>query len=549
MSSGALISFEIRSIQRYVFASTRMRDIVGASRALDALGSTVIPKVVGDAGKLILNAGGVAWIYCPDAPAEKAGESARRVAARIVQATRRQLGPVDISLSITKGDLSFGTLERAADEARRARRRWSGAVQLGGQPLASRCVRCGEGVAGSQQPDPDGRKPDPDGRSEDVCDSCALKSKRRRSLHRVEGDLEGVTPGLLEPRDFEAVAGEGRQLALVVADANRMGERLQNVGKTLKDDLTQLAAYTSAVDETLRGALNAALKAALPDALKDARPGASRPYQLILFGGDDIVIATRGRIGLPLAMGLANAVDSLAAKRPLRGEPWAGLSISVAVVVAHVGTPFLVLHEVAERLLASAKLATRPPSGESTPDVSAVNFLRLSGSHVSPWTGTARDVRFERPERPLVTVHSGKPYLGQGTLSLDRLTQGQSLFAEVPRSRRYELAARTSIAAATARGLSTAVEEREFVSDEYDREIKRLEELGGERAELATRIRTFFKEWAASSEVPKDQRDAATRPPWIAVKNWGGSTTEYRNPIPDLIEALEMSAVKAAGAR
>jgi len=167
----------------------------------------------------------------------------------------------------------------------------------------------------------------------------------------------------------ELAGGKGRYLALVHVDGNGVGKRTPqtqrstgNATLTLQSWLDQEAkveAFFASMRQSVRQALAEALAETFePDG---ATPGIS-PYQLLMLGGDDLLLACRAEFALPFVANYALALANkpLSDKRPL--------DIGAGVAIAQPTFPFHALHALAEELAASAKRLSRACEGNSVVD-------------------------------------------------------------------------------------------------------------------------------------------------------------------------------------
>lgn len=186
--------------------------------------------------------------------------------------------------------------------------------------------------------------------------------------------------GWEDPDDFtEIVGGKGGYLALIHVDGNGVGKRKpdpkelplkegsQSAADALKgwlDSETQVEAFFY----TMRSQVRASLVEALGKTYADTRPSSDgkgkrkRPYQLLMVGGDDVLLLCRAQDALPFVNHYACALRN----RPLSdGRP---LDVGAGVVIARPTFPFHAMHALAEELAASAKRLARGQSGRSVVD-------------------------------------------------------------------------------------------------------------------------------------------------------------------------------------
>ncbi|MBM4369832.1 MAG: hypothetical protein FJ102_26720 [Deltaproteobacteria bacterium] len=158
------------------------------------------------------------------------------------------------------------------------------------------------------------------------------------------------------PSDFNALCGN-EYLAVVHADGNGIGRRQAAVeaavaGREWAERESAVQAFFHAMRVAVREAVVKALVATFGrlDADTLASFEGVRPYQLLMLGGDDLLLVCRARFALPFLVNYARELAEL----PL-GNPASPISIGAGVAIARPSVPFHRLHAVAERLADSAK--------------------------------------------------------------------------------------------------------------------------------------------------------------------------------------------------
>jgi Cas10/Cmr2, second palm domain len=192
------------------------------------------------------------------------------------------------------------------------------------------------------------------------------------------------------PLDFDELGrseGEHSYIAVVHADGNGMGDRIQRIGKMSKnnrDYITRLRAFSQAVKEAAQSALDATLERLVTRLKKDGgsqllhknaagkalaeiklKPAGGGRYFLpcrpIVFGGDDVTFVCDGRLGLSFAVEYLRRFENETeiTKRPdCNGRITA--CAGIAIVKTHY--PFARAYMLAEELCKSAKTYRRKVS-------------------------------------------------------------------------------------------------------------------------------------------------------------------------------------------
>jgi hypothetical protein len=233
-------------------------------------------------------------------------------------------------------------------------------------------------------------------------------------------------------RDFTELAGDG-DLGLIVADGDGVGRILETL-----DPLTELNAFSEGLDRHLRGTVRRALQSVLRPWLATILAGEHRlPVEVLYRGGDDLVIACRGSLALPLAahliVGFRGGTDwSWAGGRPI--------GLSAGVVVTGAAFPFRTAHEIADGLLREAKRAALEGGGKARGE-GAVDFAVISESFADlPGILATRSIG-TGAEPPLYLT--GRPYraAARGPRSVGSLYRACRILdrSAFPRSRLFDL--------------------------------------------------------------------------------------------------------------
>ena len=196
------------------------------------------------------------------------------------------------------------------------------------------------------------------------------------------GDVIGLMePGLREhgrlPKDLKALCGR-EYMAVIHADGNSIGNAVkQIIDRHIVNDDASFLTREAAVEKfffenrlAFRKAVNTALKGRF--AGKDGDPkteGRTRPYQLLMLGGDDLLMVCRARDAMRLVLEITQELKKLS------GAP----TIGVGVAIASPNVPFHHLNGLAETLTASAKRLYRCLEGERRP-ASVIDWHVETGS-------------------------------------------------------------------------------------------------------------------------------------------------------------------------
>ncbi len=406
MGKRCLVAFDTDHIKQYVFATDKLAEIRGASSILDRLNRHDMARIAREEGfvayPVYTNGGSGLFLLEGDKPeGERFGRS--------VQAAYRQQTGGGASITFAVEDIPAHipdtveavrkanlkeTLARLRYRLDECKDRPPAVVTLPSHPFMRTCDACGSRYA--EQAD-DSEVNDPLSRDRRYCGVCMRKRdedggiKGRMSDILAERSRTGtvtrtktrpytweqmlrllppgeydIPPDTSRPPDFDRIpTGDGVRdyMALIYADGNGMGQMMSGL-HTL--DAVEQAAHR--IDNAVFVALSRAIKQHLKIALNQTPH--TFPFDILLIGGDDIVIVTPATRALVVACTLAKEFY----------KESSGRSLAVGVVLAPIKYPFGLLHDLAESTLDFAKkeAATRPrdPAYGDT----MINFITVTGS-------------------------------------------------------------------------------------------------------------------------------------------------------------------------
>lgn len=200
----------------------------------------------------------------------------------------------------------------------------------------------------------------------------------------VVGLIRKQMPAFKRPaKDFKELCG-GDYLAVIHADGNGIGKRSSLARGAAPDSPLPIQKFLEREVEgerffhsmrvTVRKALLRALQQTFGNREADYWQ-VCQPYQILMLGGDDILLVCRAKSALGFVVAYANALTS---ELPSDGRP---LTIGAGVVIAAPTLPFYRLHQLAEMLATSAKRLYRGLQQRGR-EVSVVDWIVNTGSWV-----------------------------------------------------------------------------------------------------------------------------------------------------------------------
>ena len=273
-------------------------------------------------------------------------------------------------------------------------------VPLLGQGVTAACQSTGLPAVGTDADEPGMKPADEDARplsAEILAKLCVWQE----ASGRLDGMFEQFRDAQLEiPYDFDHFGreeGEISYIAVVHADANRMGDRLEALRERYsgpgdsRDYVRALRAFSRNVDEAATAALHDTVDRLLRHwrPVRDVFVGQARhpdrdqthpdwnkleevgeialaesdrlrfyaPFRPLVFGGDDLTFVTDGRLGLGLATAYLEAFKERMAKQ--ENDDAQGLEACAGVAVVKSHYPFSRAYALADDLCSNAKESWR----------------------------------------------------------------------------------------------------------------------------------------------------------------------------------------------
>lgn len=421
--SQSLIAFDTDHIKSYVFGTNKLKEIRGASSILDRLNREETVEIAKSFEAIRIYAHGGSALFIVDSlQAESLGKAVQQLyqqetggGASITYAIQpipgygtqnaekldggvtmaEVLKLLRLRLRLAKDSLHINMQKPLGDNAQQddevlaqiaAQDDMLAHIALPSHALLCTCESCG--VAYAQDQDPN----DPDDGEDRYCRVCLRKREEDRDVKETLRNVR-KTPLLAEtlwgritkslgksyflsisasslspnrPKDFNVFRdfSHGKEyLGLICADANGMGKALEQL-KTLQE----VEDFANRVDNAVFKAMGDAISKHLPV------QGDTFPFDVLLIGGDDIVLVTPADKAMQVAYTLAEKFHQYTGKHTL----------SVGVVLAPVKYPFSLLHALAEETLKAAKksgaMHPHTSSSDDEQEQSRINFLIVTGN-------------------------------------------------------------------------------------------------------------------------------------------------------------------------
>lgn len=374
--SKSLVAFDTDQIKSYVFGTSTLKEIRGASALLDRLNREDMVRLAGgEENKIYANGGGGLFLV------ETA--KAKSVIEAVEQVYRENWASVTgVSVELPEGEVIQEQLKLIRYRLRLAKDQSSAKLYPLTHPLLRFCDSCGSRYAQIAK------------QGQMLCESCygkreedeqvkdqiwewataPLNASRNRLWGRLIIELWRHNVrllGLPRPEDFNEIGKLSTPkgyMGLIYADGDGMGKEIETI--TSREKMRQFA---EAVDDSIYQATGEAIGKYLePDR------GELWPFDVLLLGGDDVVMVTRAESAIEVALHLVKRFPVLTGRRLGRDK---ALSLSACVVISHVKYPIGSLLDLAQSGLKFAKQqgARRRLNGE-TLEGGLLNFLVVSSA-------------------------------------------------------------------------------------------------------------------------------------------------------------------------
>lgn len=550
--SQSLIAFDTDHIKSYVFGTNRLKEIRGASSILDRLNRERTVRIAEDfkATRIYAHGGSALFIVDSD-QAEALGKAVQKLyheetgsGASITYAIQSvpDYGAQDImTAKKLNGNMTMADvlkllrlrLRLAKDSLQMNMSPGDSSQQddvfahiaLPSHALLCTCESCGVAYAQDLWRDQE----DSDEREGRYCRVCIGKREEDRHvknrlrnarktpltdetlwgrilLSLGESYLPPTSPIPQRPKDFNVFRefSHGKEyLGLIYADANSMGRAFDNL-----ETLQEVKELAQRIDNAVFEAMGYAIRTHLPV------QGNTFPFDILLVGGDDIVIVTPANKAIQLAHTLAEQFYQFA------GE----YTLSIGVVLAPVKYPFSLQHALVEETLKAAKKSSAMQalntSSNDRQEQSRVNFLVVTGNTSLNYEKQYEEMRCKRTAHHKNEFYATlRPYgLADLRWLLDQLKRGNQ--QRLGRTKLHQLREAILKLNQTTTILESLALLRNWKRDEREF-IKQM-------------VQTF------DTRLTSRQQQMGTLFPWsLDGKESSDNLTIYRTPLLDFIELYD----------
>ena len=440
-----LLLADVDRIKDYIFASVRLRQMVGASASLAYVHKDLTKDIVSNKrrGTLIFSEGGVTQALFDD---KGKAEAAKRELERVYP---KETGGATVTVVVQKVEDNFPKALQEGLRTLRQKKMMGGedetAPSLVASPFFRFCAQTGwqpaevwekrtpmeetpEEFSRMSWRQHDWRPPSNWRLSKKTRDRLPID----REVREVLAEKLNCSPCDLEfPQDFDdlgELAQPSGYMAFMEADGNRFGELLSALAQQNASE-SDYETFSAGLSEITRRTLLFAIRDTIGEWMKgkDERP---IPLRVLILGGDDVLLVTIPQVALKMAHLFCRKFQELGEQFKQNGLPECPLSpaltlpalsttddalkklppftMSAGIVIAHHNLPILSFRRLADKLLKNAKRRSwKAKKGKV--DAGALDFQVITGSGVEDLK-VMREEGYEingKPKRWL----TGRPYL------------------------------------------------------------------------------------------------------------------------------------------
>ena len=372
-----LVCFDTDRIKEYVFLTGRLKSIRGGSRLLTDLDNKREEELKERFGKddLVYCAGGSGAVLVDTQ------QTAEALIAKIESQFRDQTitgsttGVVLPPPSV--GICDFGErMSRASDLLRAAKAAKAELGSLPIEPYMRPCGECGQYPATTHASD------EPDTL---LCSTCA--KQRKRGTEEKGEFLKELVAECNEPQAWEsaqepsdldaigAVSSPSNYIGFIALDGNQMGKCLHAL-REVKEYQRFSRNLENLTEQQVFSALEHYGRPRTPEQDNNSQSNTIFPFEIVLMGGDDVLLITAADIAIDVALAIATGFEENSVHEVLEPVGLCGnLTMAGGVVLAHADFPLLAMHNLAEQAQKEAKKAC----AEGDYKTGAIDFLVVAG--------------------------------------------------------------------------------------------------------------------------------------------------------------------------
>ena len=352
MSKKIVVIIDVMSIQKYVYASNKLKENLGASSIIKGLFQEEIKTPYDECFKSALNkgyeGGGNAVLIFDDIDENPVKDTIKEFTLHVLE----RYPCLDLSIGIYS-DFDGSDLNKAYEELQKSKNRFIPVTNVSSHGITAECNRTGLSAETYYSSD-----------SEDsyISYSSYVKLKKVNEIKSNSGadsmqiilKDSGLDDEYCFTDELEKLGskkGEDSHIAFVAIDGNSISDIFMN--KTLEEKQELSKTLREAVEKSFIGLLkiikNEFKEISNELSIKSKGGKIVLPIRPIILGGDDVSFVCEGSMGIYFAYIFLKLFEK---QEVSDGQP---LSSSAGVAIAHSKYPIYRIQKIAEELLSGAK--------------------------------------------------------------------------------------------------------------------------------------------------------------------------------------------------
>lgn len=523
----SILSADTDKVKSYVYSSTKLPEMRGASVILDELNQDKIKQIFLKDYNLIeecllFNKGGSVLAIVPTSMVFNIKSEIRKLYPQETHGLATiTVVAEQIELSQLKSDFK-AIVKRLSNKLKRAKEEKKAFPVYEVTPYARRCGSCGIRPANYKiktgQDDTylcksckTKRDKGGSGKTRFFDDFlCFLKSdliNYERILHKCKKLNQNIAiiSDTDNPQDLSDISGEDRYIGVIYADGNEIGTKIEE----LKTPEAFVEFSEKLYDITEKSVFSALAKYISPKNTDDGR--IILPYEIISIGGDDVFIILPANIALQVTNQLCKNLRERAKKS---GMPQIeNITFSVGVTIAKSNFPIYYIYDLVNQLLKNAKKKAKENQNEFK---TAIDFMvfKSQGGEISNINDYREQILTDHKERGSLNQEftlTFRPYFMDEFDKLINLVKKMNE-EDFPKSKLYAI--------------------RESI--EHGKENSMLQYLYM-MVKSPEKERKLLQ-YVLPSTLLEDNRCSV---PWIKGKEVPSKYVEYKTPIVDILEIYD----------
>lgn len=403
-----LYGMSIQGIQSYIFATDKLKEIVGASTLVSELPRVVFEEILGvevDENQILLDAAGNFKYIFKESEKDKCELLYRCLPKRFAE----KAGNITVSQAVVKfEDLQQKHVNELELKLKAQRNIPKKHRNLGWMSMAKN-PRTGLPIIKKESSD-----------FLDVNQSLK-REKYKEDKGETMTEFFSDTNGKKFTDDIENITSDDFEnwIAVIHADGNSLGTLIKNLTK----DSTDIKQTYKSFSENLKKATESAVNAAFKEVIlkKDGHLNHKIPFRPIIIGGDDVTVVTRGDLALEFTQKYLEYFEQTT-------EEYLGNRLTACAGIAYIKShyPFHYGAALAEELCTVAKKDSKSISSNNPP--SSLMFHRMQSSFVRKW----KQIGNTELKAGNISLMNGPYYIKdqQSKMTVDKLIDYVEILAE-----------------------------------------------------------------------------------------------------------------------